>query len=186
MVVVRKYPSAFSDPDSAWINESNALGVEDGSCAYGNKHGTKTTNEIILSDFGFDIPDDAIIDDIKIGLISIADNAYYLCSSILYKVKCAVWFDTGIFSWSHDGECLDGGVCSDVTEVAYSVPEAVREECGVDGLNDETFVLSVNMHNASNLPVGNEGYLDAVYIEVTYHLPEVDVEPVMNGLIIAT
>jgi len=116
MVVVKKYPSAYSvtgDP-SVWINPANILGAPDSSCAICNNPGG-SSNRLYVSDFGFAIPADATITRVTVGGFA---EGYVDNQGIIYVFgKGAISFTDSFYDCSAGLLCT----CSDANARERSV-----------------------------------------------------------------
>lgn len=167
MTVVRKYPTAYNNPDS-WSNPAYADGVEDNLCASKSLSGAGSHESVFyVSGFGFAIPADAIIDSVivgckcgksgdALGIAYIFPNDAFIMLMIGYfpsAVSCAVtsWITADVTTY------LDSGGNPTTWTPAK--------------LNGELFAAYVFLFQ--EYPNSITAYMDAYYIEVTYHVPAV-------------
>ena len=180
MVVVRKHPTAYNDESNVWTNENNALGPEDGLCAYTNRFGRKDgPNRLFLSGYGFNIPSNATITRVEIGIKSVSCNAYGLAYA--GPMDFVLRFDsTDILVGGIEKDCPIS--CSDASYYKVSDITSVLDFYGKlypDFFNNEEFTTFC--FQGGGIPIGNEGYLDAVYIEVEYTVPVTVVRMMGDG-----
>lgn len=174
MTVVKKYPTAFDDEDSAWSNESDALGEDDGSCATTNL----INKRLLLSGFGFDIPEGSTINSIKFGSHKVGYNTYgygygYLTVGVWFKQAVSPFSEQGCVGWGSDTT----KACSDCVDQECTL---VGFELSVDDLNNENFVFFARQDNGF-LGIGNNMFLDSCWIEVDYTPPA---PPAEGGILV--
>lgn len=177
MTVVRKYPTAYNNPDN-WIDPAYADGVEDNLCASKSLSGAGSRESLFyVSGFGFAIPADAIIDSVIVGC------------------KCGKWGDgIGIaYVYPNDAfmELIIGyfptaASCALTSWITLDVTTYLDNGFNPVGwtpakLNGELF--SAYVHLYQEYPNSITAYMDAYYIEVTYHVPVVAKKPLMDGFI---
>jgi len=156
MVVVRKYPTAYTNTDS-WVDPANLLGASDGNC--GSKSGAVwQTYLCYLKTYGFAIPVGSTINSVKIGFKS----AYEHVTVFLSFGYRGAGGSTSIYSTAA-GVCVDVTVYEeDISFLGITVAE----------LNNETFTSWVSVYVEL---AGVSGFVDCAYIEVDYTEPAVGI-----------
>lgn len=170
MVEVTKYPTvATPDVSADWSNPSYAIGAPDGNCALAKKKQSKC----YLSSFGFNIPSNAVIDEIYIVYKMV--GYYYGAAKGDYATAA---LHKGYITCSVDKTCLtliQYCYCADTVEADSQDWQPTFTLGGipftVDDLNNENFDLSIYDVALEN---GLErAWFDAVGIKVEYHVPVV-------------
>jgi len=174
MTIVRCYPSAYSDPGTPpdnWHYPQNVTGVEDNNCTH--KH-CQTTGHFVLNLTAFkdvngnpfNIPSNAVLDKITVtakGTETQCDTNHGL--DVWYQPKPGVSFMTANVTASYlcaDAKWMQLIILTASDIIFYGITPA--------DFNNETFTIWLDFV-VNVLGDGHVGYVDAVYIEVEYHLP---------------
>jgi len=165
--VVREYARSYTDiSGSGWSNEANCLNdTSDNSCAVGNK--ILPSNGLRLYNFSFNLPETATIESIVWAFDSVSFNAYgdysvffnaWLVRADLWSEVCVGYYASGIQS------------CSDTIWKNATLGVVGLGLYNSTVLNDNTGALwYVDIYASSyTIAVGNFGYVDALWVEVTY------------------
>lgn len=159
---IRAYPNAYdvSNPDG-WASPENVTGAADGNCTSRTTSGGRLL-KLGVSGFDFSsLPDDAIIDTLAINIKGNNNGD---------GITTAEWF------WiqrNSDGAQLGetGAYGSGSCAASYwkPFPNTIGAWLTVAELKGEQYIAWVEMDHAGLFT--NTVWIDAVYIEVTYHLP---------------
>ena len=165
MVSVTKYPTANTNPDS-WTNPQNVYdGVEDGTTCASKNFVAQGTKYLYLSDYGFDIPAGAVLDNVFIDHKGIID-----CSITAAQVLIFVFRFNFQDIIDGQSDVLYGGSCANT---AYKgevdiLPLLRGSVLTVADLNDETF--TTYLQATATIASVHRFYCDAAYIRVVYHV----------------
>jgi len=182
MAVQRKHPSAYVDESDVWTDEEYALGPEDELCAWTKRRGDLDgPNRLFLSGYGFNIPSNANITRVEIGIKSVSCNAYGLTyAGPMYFVLR--FDDTDVTVSGIETDCPIS--CADAAYYKTSDITSILDHYGKlypGFFNNEEFTSFC--YQGGGIAIGNEGYLDAVYIEVEYTVPIVAKHISGDGLV---
>ena len=175
MPVVRKYPTQYVVHGSGFNNPEYIVGEPDLQCVEIRRIFGDWTNYIELKGWGFNLPTNATIEEIKIGFWGVGYNAFggyhgwaeiRLCTSD--KSRC----------WIKGSVEIPNSTCADVQE-AYTTlidPAAFTPS----DFNNENFIFVA--YGNGDLAIGHYSYIDACYIEITYSVPVVAKRSVGDGI----
>ena len=165
MTVVKKYAGSQFDSSGQWVNPENTTGEHDtncGSVVYAMDEDGYKGQYLTFSDFGFNIPSDAVIDSVKFGGHMIVGR--------LFGVYC--W---GKVEFTHKG--ITQSVLATVLDASPACADSTDKETehiasfSPDDLNNEVFTFRAYSWKEPE----TEGFVwflvDCVWIEVEYHVP---------------
>jgi hypothetical protein len=160
-VVVRKYPTGNSNPDS-WTNPTNIY-TENNACAFHQADVLYATYKLYGTGFGFAIPSNAILDNIRIGgKVSMrGGNAN----------RCTVLFQDKTSMSSVEATNYQIGLCAATVWITADADAGTIAVWGitVNDINTEDFWAYVQL--TVSVADYYQAYCDCLYVEVTYHLP---------------
>jgi hypothetical protein len=158
---IRAYPAQYNVLSGTWVTPENVVNVEDNNCAVHTRSGTYT-HQIAVSSFDFSsLPDDAIIDDI---VIAIKGRAYTYVSAFGYV---SFWLARNSDGWQVSVYGSQGTAYTCAQTFFISTSEGAWLTAAQ--LKGEQYTAWVQHENVGIQT--DEGIIDAVYIEVSYHLP---------------
>lgn len=170
MVSVKKYPTAYTNPD-AWTNPANATGAEDGLCA--SKNTVNFGDKLLpVSTYGFSLPLTAILDNIYIAHKGIADSSVSSPGLVFEWVSMV---PTTINFQDNGTAVIPGGNCG-VTDYNASerdiLPFLISNSRvpSISDINNEIGWMT-EVRASPDRAVAMRFYVDACYIKIVYHTP---------------
>jgi len=167
MPTVRKYAGSWRNNTGSWDNPDYLLGEPDGSCAekiVGNEAGTY---DIEVYNFGFNLPSNAVITDLRHGFVAWYNHSLYDVSGADLQARLTILDSTFVCSsaYGSTGGCERAVERKNVSDISEAKPVTA------DDLNTENFTFIVRLHRAVP-PYGiYTGYVDACFIDVEYTVP---------------
>jgi len=156
---IRAYPAQYNVLSGTWVTPENVVNVEDNNCAVHTRSGTYT-HQIAVSSFDFStLPDDAIIDDIVIAIKGRSYGSAY--SAVMFYLQR----NSDRWQVSVNGSRGTAYTCAQT----FFIPTSEGAWLTAAQLKGEQYTAWVE-HSNSGIQ-SDEGIIDAVYIEVSYHLP---------------
>jgi len=163
MTVVTKYAGTCTTlpiPDKAWLNPTNVEDAPDGVCALAIHGGF--TRTMFCDDFGFAIPAGAVIDQVKVG------GKHCIVNAAIELIRYDVW-DGSAYHENEGWTNTEGAGCAN-TVWEYFLTAVLDTAAKVNAVKLRVrYVPGGGGQPGDMLPW--TGYLDAVKIEVTYHVP---------------
>lgn len=162
MVEVTKNPSETVSNTGAWTNTVNSW-VKDDVCAYKFQF-TPGVRSFVVSKFGFDIPADAVIDEVYVGFhakLCHYTGTPYLAALTVTLAKGVNAGEAGAAEQEGLGSCL---VCVDAESVNLQGLLGLT----VNDLNTDDFTVTVTLRVVEATWYG---LVDEIWIRVVYHLP---------------
>jgi hypothetical protein len=175
MTSQKQYPTSYLDPNSLWSNDAYADGPEDNNCA-SCRPILPGLYSIRLTNFGFNIPLNAIIDNVYINLKGVLYDLFGLpTNSFLGAEFCA--------TRGASSACVYGNACAVSTsqvlcsQTTYAGEYDVLPSIIADGyslapsdFNNETFQFWIAFAMGQPPPGRQNAFVDAGYIRVVYHM----------------
>ena len=161
-IVVKKYAGGYTNPNG-WYDPEYAEGEDDGSCAYKYYYasaGAGVYVPIWFHTFGFDIPLDAELDSIQIGMHAImstwssAHPQVQQCYKILSATVC------------HESTYGGSLLCSDCVDKELDLPQYYVDNTTPEMLNNEDFEFWCQLIFYGK--GSGTGHIDSVWITVVY------------------
>lgn len=170
---VTKYPTVVDAVGQEWVDEDN-MKADDGVCC--RPVGQGDANGLECSSFGFDIPSNAILTHIYLGLDAAGYNVYGSAyrPTMYFSIRVIIngGLKTGASIMGSGPPAVDCSDCEQDELNVFSILSYYFSNAElIDLFNDETWDW-MRAYYTSSLPIGNYVYYDCVWIRIVYTVEE--------------